>query len=78
MNSDSEVIQLSGYRVRLKNRRVYASEKDGEIWLKWVRLVDGKRHEKCLRLSAEAAGATATLILGLLGAKIDKDENFGA
>lgn len=61
------VVRLQGYRVKLKNRRVYASiGPGGDVWMKWVRLEGKQRKVISIRLTPQAAAATAAAIMDVL------------
>lgn len=61
------VVRLQGYRVKLKNRRVYASVgPDQCVWMKWVKLEGKNLEARSIRLTPEAAAATAAAIMDVL------------
>lgn len=61
------VVRLQGYRVKLKDRRVFAAiGPDGDVWLKWVKLQGKERKVAGVRLTPEAAAATAAAIMDAL------------
>ena len=65
--SHQRLVRLQGYRVKLKNRRVYASAgPDQCVWMKWVKLEGKKRKAISIRLTPEAAAATAAAIMDVL------------
>lgn len=70
MSEESKVVELSGFRTRLKNRRVHGAWHDGSVWLKWEKLADRKSRKvarQVVRLSPEAAAATVAMILHVMG-----------
>jgi hypothetical protein len=55
---------ICGWKAKLKNRRVLVHKlENGEVGITWVRLENGAPVKTKIRLTAEAALATAELII---------------
>jgi hypothetical protein len=66
-HTDIKTEFINGYRVKLVNRRVFGgSLPDGRVALKWVSLSKGKRREKTILLTPEAAAATMGVLMETL------------
>ena len=67
-------VRLQGVRVKLKNRRVYAAlGPDKHVWLRLVKLDGKKRKVTSLRLTTDAAAATASAIIATLNEAMRND-----